>query len=169
MNEIAQELRVVGDALEHAWRQDVSARRLPRRRIMIGVLAAAMLLGAGAAIGSGVLKSEEEQAEGLLGGYRLFENSTPTCTSISVTSYRCILDRVPTGMTFFDEDRQPVYNKFLGLKVATVDATLHIDGACVAVSADGRRWDCYLGEEAVRRGLLRRNLLGTYMPNPPTA
>lgn len=160
MSEIAEELRVVGDALERAWRQEVGARRMPRRRIMIGVLAAAMLLGAGAAIGNSVLKSDAEEEAGLLGGHNVFEGTSPTCVSRSTTSFHCTLDRAPTGLTF------DVPNAYLGVKVQTVDADGRVDGGCVSVSTDGRAWDCYLGEAAVTHGIIGPDFLGEYQSGP---
>jgi hypothetical protein len=64
MSEIPEELRVMGDALERAWQKDVGARTLPARRILIGVVAAVMLLGAGAAIANSVLKSNADEEAG---------------------------------------------------------------------------------------------------------
>jgi hypothetical protein len=160
MSEITQELNVVGDALERAWRQDVGTRRLPRRRIMIGVLAAVMLLGVGAAIGNGVLKSDADEEAGLVAGHSVFDGTSPTCVRRSTTAFRCTLDRAPTGLTF------DVPNAYLGVKVQTVDANSRVDGGCVAVSADGRAWDCYLGEAAVARGIIGPDFLGEYQPGP---
>ena len=166
MSEIAQELRVVGDALERAWRQDLGTRRLPRRRITIGVLAAVMLLGAGAAIGNSVLKSDADEEAGLLGGHNVFEGTSPTCERRSATSFHCTLDRAPTGLTFYDDEMNLLTDAYLGVKVETVDASSRIDGGCVSVSKDGRAWDCYLGEAAVAHGIIGPDLLGQYLPGP---
>jgi hypothetical protein len=166
MSEIAQELSVVGDALERAWRRDVGGRSLPRRRTVIGALAAVMLLGAGAAIGNSVLKSDADEEAGLLGGHNVFEGTSPTCVRQSTTAFHCTLDRAPTGLTIFDEEMNPDPNAYLGVKVQTVDANKRVDGGCVSVSADGRAWDCYLGEAAVSHGIIGPDLLGEYLPGP---
>lgn len=166
MSEIAEELRVVGNALERAWRKDVGARRLPARRIAIGVLAAVMLLGAGAAIGNSVLKSDADEEAGLLGGHNVFKGTSPTCERRSTTAFRCTLERPPTGLTFSDDDGNLLTDAYLGVKVQTVDARSRIDGGCVSVSKDGRAWDCYLGEAAVTQGIIGPGLLGQYQPGP---
>jgi hypothetical protein len=166
MSEIAQELSVVGDALERAWGRDIGPRRLPTRRITIGVLAAVMLLGAGAAIGNSVLKSDADEEAGLLGGHNVFEGTSPTCVRRSTTAFHCTLDRAPTGLTFYDEEMNLDPNAYLGTKVQTVDANSRIDGGCVSVSKDGRAWDCYLGEAAVTHEIIGPGLLGQYMPGP---
>lgn len=54
----------------------------------------------------------------------------------------------------------------LGTKIQTVDARSRIDGGCVAVSKDGRAWDCYLGEAAVNHGIIGPDLLGQHLPGP---
>jgi hypothetical protein len=102
------------------------------------------------------------------GGWWLFHGSNPRCEARSATSFHCTLDEPPTGMTFYDEDGRELLDVFLGMKATTVDSDLRIDGACVSVRADGRAWDCYLGREAVERGLLHEHLLGQYQPEPPT-
>jgi hypothetical protein len=166
MSEIPEELRVMGDALERAWQKDVGARTLPARRIVIGVVAAVMLLGAGAAIANSVLKSNADEEAGLLGGHNVFEGTSPTCESRSTTAFHCTLDRAPTGLTFYDESLNLRPDAYLGTKVQTVDAQSRIDGGCIAVSKDGRAWDCYLGEAAVTRGIIGPNLLGRHLPAP---
>jgi len=42
----------------------------------------------------------------------------------------------------------------------------HIAGGCIGQDRDGRRWNCYLGEEAVRRHILVEDLLGESAPFP---
>ncbi len=166
MTEIGHELKAVGDALQRAWRRDLGSRSLPRRRIIIGVLAAAMLLGAGAAIGNGFLKSDADEEAGLLGGHNVFEGTSPTCVRRSTTAFRCTLDRAPTGLTIFDEGMNLDPNAYLGVKVQTVDVNKRVDGGCVSVSTDGRTWDCYLGEAAVTHGIIGPDFLGEYQSGP---
>ena len=166
MSEIAKELRVLGDALERAWQNDVGARRLPTRRLLIGVVAAVMLLGAGAAIGNSVLKSDADEEAGLLGGHNVFEGTSPTCERRSTTAFHCTLKSAPTGLTIYDEEMNPAPDAYLGVKVQTVDANSRVDGGCVAVSKDGRAWDCYLGEAAVAHGIISPEFLGEYQSGP---
>jgi hypothetical protein len=105
----------------------------------------------------------------MVDGYRLFAGSQPTCVSTSTTSFHCTLTTPPTGETFSNADGTPLTNVFLGMKAETVDASKHVDGGCVGVTADGLAWDCYLGQAAVDHGIIGQSFLGTYLPEPPTA
>jgi hypothetical protein len=174
MIDINAQLEHVGDALQNAWREDHARHRAtlrvrrPRRLVLTLALVAA-IVGGGAAIAAEVLKSAAQEQQGIVEGYQLFEGSSPTCTPLTATSFRCTLGKPPTGMTFYDEQGRPVLDRFLGLKAETVDSTRHVDGACVSIANDGRLWQCYLGQEAVDRGILNQQLLGRYEPQRPTA
>src|SRR4051812_49125500 len=149
MTEINQELQLVGDALQRAWRRDhAQTRGVRRRRFVFALILCTLVLGAGAAIANSVLKTEAEEQAGLLGGHHLFDGSHPTCVKLTGTSFHCTLQERPTGMTFSNQQGEPVQDVYLGFKTPTVDVTKHVDGGCVAVQADGRAWDCYLGQEA---------------------
>jgi hypothetical protein len=177
-----RQLEQVGDALEMAWRNDLNRvrerpRRLSgRRRLVLALALGAGILGGGAAIAAGVLKTTQEEERGILEGHVLFAGSDPTCTALSSTSFRCTLERPPTGMTFYEGPKgsteydektwTPAEDLLLGAKMQTVDSTSHIDGGCVSTRADGREWHCYLGQEAVRRGIIGPDLLGAYQPGP---
>jgi hypothetical protein len=175
-----QDLERTGDALQQAWHADLRRSRMSRlkghRRLVLAVALTAAVLGAGAAIAAGVIKTAADEERGILAGHTLFEGSDPTCTAVTDVSFRCTLEKPPTGMavytntpgktTYTPGTSTRVYDMFLGAKMQTVDSTLHIDGGCVATSADGRSWDCYLGQEAVRRGIIGPDLLGTYQPEP---
>ena len=171
MNETAHELKSLGDSLQRAWRADHGRRRGARSRrtrlaIVFGLIA--VLVAAGAAVGSRVLKTTEEEQQGLLGGHLLFKGTDPTCRQLTAASYSCVLARPPTAMTFYDDKGDRLTDVFLGVKTATVDTDKRVDGGCVSTSADGTRWDCYLGEEAVRHQIVSRDFLGKYLPEPPT-
>jgi len=174
MTEMTEHLDHVGDVLQDAWRRDHarSARfvqlRRPRRLLLVLALFAAIVCG-GAAIAADVLKSAEDEQQGMIEGYQLFDGSRPTCESLTSTSFRCTLAKPPTGMTFYDEHGQKLLDRFLGIKAETVDSTQHVDGACVSIRADGRAWNCFLGEEAVKHGLISAEMLGVYRPEAATA
>lgn len=51
--------------------------------------------------------------------------------------------------------------------IASVELRRLESGGCVATSDDGRIWECYLGDEAVRRGFVDKGFLGQYLPEPP--
>lgn len=56
--------------------------------------------------------------------------------------------------------------QFKGIVEPTVDATHHVDGGCRAISADGSRWQCYIGQAAVRQRIIGRALLGQDLSAP---
>lgn len=185
MTEVAEQLDRVGDALQRAWRQDHlrhQRHRLSRgpRRLAVVLALVAVLVGGGAAIAAGVLlKTAADEEQGMIRGHQLFAGSAPSCKPLSATSFRCTLDRPPTGMTFYAEDPKgstvydgkrytPVFDKFLGIKRATVDSTRHVDGGCISISANGRTWNCFLGQSAVDHEIIGPALIGTYTPEPPT-
>jgi hypothetical protein len=184
MTDVSVELDQIGDALQRAWREDHlrragRARLRPPRRIMLALAVLAVAIGGGAAIAAGVLKSTSDEEQGILGGHRLFAGSEPECRALSATAFRCTLDRPPTGMSFYRQDPNgatvyrgkrysPASDMFLGVKVPTVDSTSHVDGGCVSISADGRIWNCFLGQSAVDHGVIGAGYLGDYSPEPPT-
>ena len=153
-------LRRLGDALERAAEHDLAATRRPaRRRLRIGLVAAAVLvLGAGTAVASGVLFSDDERevAASLPAGAAIFEGIEPACRAVDEVVFDCTLPSAPA----------PEVTDFTGTIEPIVDATKHVSGACVGQASDGLRWRCYLGEEAVRRELISADFLGEYAPTP---
>jgi hypothetical protein len=170
MNEPAHELEVVGDALQRAWRADHDrCRRAHQRRFRLALVfvLSVVFVAASVAVASSVWKSASDEEQGLLGGHLLFKGTEPRCQQLTASSYSCVLARPPTEMTFYREDGRPRAGAYLGVKTATVDAHKRVDGGCVATSGDGRKWRCYLGEEAVRNGIVSRDFLGESLPEPP--
>ena len=136
-----------------------SSRRIPRRLLAVGA-AVVLLLGV---VGAGIaarqlLKSPAEEERGLPAGSALFIGTDPSCTTVDDHQFHCVLKSAPTV--------EYLEGSYVGSKMLTVDATKHIDGGCIARSADGLDWDCYLGEAAVDHGILVRDLLGQYQPGP---
>jgi hypothetical protein len=134
-------------------------RRMPHR--WVAVCAAFVLLLA--VVGAGIaarqlLKSPAEEEHGLPAGSALFIGTDPSCTTVNDHQFHCVLKSAPTV--------EYIEGSYLGSKMLTVDATKHIDGGCIARSADGLDWDCYLGEAAVEHDILVRDLLGQYQPGP---
>lgn len=170
MKELSADLMLVGDALQEAWRTEHQGRKQSSRprRLILALTLIALAVGAGAAIGGSFLKTADDQEAGLVAGWQLFAGSDPVCERLSAVSFNCTLAQPPTGMTFYDEQGNQLLDAFLGIKAETVDSTRHIDGACAALSRDGRRWECLLGGEAVKRGWLAPNRLGTFLPETPT-
>jgi hypothetical protein len=170
MSEATNELRILGDCLQEAWRADhlERARRKPRRKLALVIAVGILFVAGGAAIASSVLKSSAEEAQGLLGGHLLFRGTHPTCEQLTATSFVCTLESVPTEMTFYGPDGGELHDVYLGFKTATVNTQHRVDGGCVATTADGRTWRCYLGQEAVTRDIIGASYLGAYQPEPPT-
>jgi hypothetical protein len=54
----------------------------------------------------------------------------------------------------------------MGTVEPTVDATKHVNGGCRSLASDGREWECYIGDEAVKRQIIGAGLLGEYAPTP---
>ena len=135
---------------------------------MVILAAAAVLVAAGTAVASSLFKSASDEQQGLLNGYALFKGTHPTCQRLDDISFSCTLDKPPTEITFYGPDGHLLPNAYLGVKAETVNSSRHVDGGCVATSADGRAWHCYLGEEAVRQRIIGQDYLGTYLPQPPT-
>ena len=186
MTVLPDHLQRLADDLDQAWQRAVAVQRrspfLRRRRLVASVAGVALAAGGGAAIGAGVLKTPAQEERGILDGHVLFAGSDPVCASLAADAFRCTLERPPNGMTFYRPNAgrgsasapktfdpkawTPDDDMFLGVKVATVDASKRIDGGCVSISADGRAWNCFLGERAVDEGIIGRDLLGAYQPEP---
>lgn len=164
MNDIDLELIRIGNELRNAAQRDLAQPRVPRRRLVTLLVAALVVLGAGAGIAATVLnKTAQQEERGLVDGSATFAGTHPTCTQVSLTQFHCVLASVPTELTF------PNGGTFVGVKMSSVDSTKHVDGGCVGRSRDGLVWDCYLGQEAVRRGIVDSGYLGQFVPDPPHA
>lgn len=152
-------LDATGDVLQRAWRADLRRGRRNVRRLVV-VAIAVLVIGASAAAASSLLKSPEQESASMVAGVTLFQGSHPSCVMTSPTSYRCTLASTATGETFGGND------PFLGMKMETVGADKRVDGGCVSVAADGKTWDCYVGQDAVDRGIIGPQLLGALSPEP---
>jgi hypothetical protein len=158
MKDLTDDLERLGDALQRATRRD-SFRHVPtrtRRHVFVAVAIAVGLLVLGSiAIAATIWPTPTSTAEshGLLASDAVFAGTHPHCDQVASAQFRCLLDAVPTGLV--------VSGPYTGTRVATVDAQSHVNGGCVATSADGRIWDCYIGQPAVERGIVDQSYLGT--------
>jgi hypothetical protein len=143
-------LDLLGDALEQAARRDVGRRRRRTAVRLAAAVTAVAAIGAGAAVASGVL-SGETVARGMPAGSVIFGGTEPTCTLLGDGStYDCTLAKLPT---------EDVLDDYTGSKqLVTIDG--RIAGGCIGQDRDGRRWACFLGDDAVQRQILVRDLLG---------
>jgi hypothetical protein len=148
------DLRMLGDALERAARRDLQ----PRRRVLLATagVAALLAIGVGAAIAAGVF-SNDQVARALPAGSVLFGGTHPTCAlQDDGVTYACNLAALPTKEYIPDHRgaKEPI----------TIDK--HIAGGCIGLDREGRRWNCYLGEEAVKHQIVDEGMLGQYSPVP---
>jgi hypothetical protein len=130
------------------------------RRKLVFIAAIAVLLGA---VGGGIaavraLTTPAQEEQKLPDGSAMFVGTHPTCTQASSVQFRCVLESAPSV--------EYIVGSYLGAKMPSVDATKHIDGGCIATSADGLQWDCYLGQAAVAHDIIDGSLLGQDQPEP---
>jgi hypothetical protein len=139
----------LGDELERAARRDLGRRRRLAVRAAAAVTAVAAI-GAGAALASGVF-SGETVARSMPAGSVIFGGTEPTCELAGDgITYRCTLASLPT---------EEIVSDHTGSKqLITIDD--RIAGGCIGQDREGRRWHCFLGEEAVKREILVHDLLG---------
>ena len=161
MTNLEVELAHLGDALETAVARQLEGRRRRRRfarpRTIALVAATALVLGAaGVGIGASLLKTPAQESQGLLDANATFAGTHPQCVAVAPQHFRCTVDQTPSGLV--------VQGSWIGTKMASVNSERRVDGGCVAVSADGRTWDCYLGDLAVKRGVADPTFLGQYLP-----
>jgi hypothetical protein len=159
MTNLEVELAELGDALERAVARQLERPRSRRRRTMVLVAATALVLGAaGVGIGASLLKSPAQESRALLDANATFAGTHPQCVAVAPQHFRCRVDETPPGLV--------VEGSWMGTKMATVDSERRVDGGCVATSDDGRTWECYLGDLAVKRGVADPTFLGRYVPEP---
>jgi hypothetical protein len=152
-------LTALGDALEAAAARDLATarrvRHVRRRRLAIAAVAAAVVVP-GAAIAAVELSSDDVAAS-LPAGTLALAGTEPSCTVVrDGVEYRCTLKRAPA----------PEVSDWKGTVEPTVDKTKHVNGGCRSLASDGRTWECYLGQEAVRQKIISAGFLGQYAPGP---
>jgi hypothetical protein len=156
-----------GDALHRAWQRDLTrSPRLAKRRTAILALAAVLVVGASTAVAASLFKSPADEQNGIQEADTLFVGSNPHCVTTSPSAFRCTLDSTPQGQRFYAQNGSQLLNVFLGMKMPTTNADHVVDGGCVGRTPDGRVWDCYLGAEAVARGVVSSQILGHVSPGP---
>jgi hypothetical protein len=95
-------------------------------------------------------------AGGMLAGAAIFAQSDPTCALDSDgKTYRCTLKNAPA----------PEITNFLGAGETLVIAG-KVAGGCVGLERDGMTWNCFLGRDAVDRGIVDKDFLGQPAPFP---
>jgi hypothetical protein len=151
------ELAVLGDALERAAAADLTVPTRRRRRLMVAIAALAIAIP-GLALAADALIGPEQVAAGLPAGTKMLAGTEPRCTVVEQgVEYHCVLTRLPAS---------PEVSDLTGTVEPTVDATKHVNGGCRSLRADGRDWQCYLGDAAVEQQIISRGFLGQYAPEP---
>jgi hypothetical protein len=138
-----------------------SMHSVSHRRMLVLAIAAAVMLGGvgGGLAASGFFTTTPAQEEqGLPDGSATFIGTHPTCAQTNDQHFHCLLKSKPS-VEYID-------GSYLDAKMPSVDASKHINGGCIATTADGLTWDCYLGQAAVDHGILDASLLGQYQPMP---
>lgn len=154
MTDLPADLRSLGDDLERAARRDLASRRgTRRRRVVIGAVAAAVLVSGGAFAASRLV-DEHTVAVSLPAGTAALLGSTATCTEVHPgVEYRCTVDRPPDAAVESLDD-------WTGTVEPTLDADSRVNGGCRSENAAGTAWRCYVGQEAVRQQIVGPDFLG---------
>jgi hypothetical protein len=166
MTNLSPDLVRLGDALQRAAEADLALARAPqhapsrgRPRRLALVLAALAVVIPGGALAASTLIGTDDVERGLPAGTRFMIGTQPTCTVVRQdVEYHCVLGREPRG--------EIAPGQFKGTVEPIVDASRHVNGGCRAQSADGREWQCYIGEAAVQQRIISRDFLGEPTQGP---
>jgi hypothetical protein len=157
----------IGDALERAAAADLAraqrtarASRFRSRRFAVVAAALAVLIPAGAVTAT-ELVSNSDVAHSIPAGTLSLVGTEPTCATVTAgVEYHCTLAKDPSTTG------GPLPGQWKGTVEATVDGTKHVNGGCRSLSDDGRVWECYIGEAAVKQSIISQGFLGNYAPSP---
>jgi hypothetical protein len=154
---LSPRLERLGDALQAAAAADLAPRRTRRRRRRLVAAAVVVAVGVpGGALAAGVF-STDDVAKSLPAGTLALEGTEPSCTVVrDGVEYHCTLKRAPAHEV----------SDWKGTVEPTVDATKHVNGGCRSLASDGKTWECYLGQEAVRQKIIGAGFLGQFAPGP---
>ena len=153
--DFSADLARLGDDLERAAARTLATRRRrPRARAAAVAFVLLTVIATGTAVATRMF-SPKQVAAGMPAGALIFGDTHPTCTLASDgTTYRCTLAQAPTK-----EPYEPGAKELLA-----IDG--RIAGGCIGRDEAGLRWDCYLGTEAVRQGVLTEDLLDQPLQGP---
>jgi hypothetical protein len=160
MNKAATDLTRLGDALEQAAARDLDTQARPPRRSkrLVAILAIpVVVVVTGASFAAAKLISGEDVAASIPAGTLWLAGTEPTCTVVKQNvEYHCVLAHAPSD----------ALSDWMGTVEPTVDANKHVNGGCRSLASDGREWQCYIGEEAVKQKIVSQGFLGEYAPTP---
>ena len=158
MTGLDSSLTKLGAALERAAASDLDRPRArPRRAVLLAAAVAGIVVLTGAGFAAVRLISGGDVAASLPAGTLSLAGSEPKCTGVTPNvEYHCVLAHAPA----------PEVSDWMGTVEPTVDATKHVNGGCRSLASDGREWQCYIGEEAVKQRIIGRDFLDEYAPTP---
>jgi hypothetical protein len=149
-------LTTLGDQLEAAARRDLEQRPRRSRRLVVAVVALAIVVPAAAYAGERLI-SNDDVAASMPAGTLALAGTEPKCTTVQAgVEYACELATPPA----------PEVSDWQGTVEPTVDASKHVNGGCRSLNSAGTKWECYLGQAAVRQQIVSASFLGEYAPSP---
>jgi hypothetical protein len=150
------DLERLGRTLHRATRRDLRRRKLERSR-RVAVVALAVCAAFAAVAGATGLFSGDDVAAGMPAGAVMFGGTHPACSDADAGgAFHCTLRSLPTEETLDD---------YTGSK-ELINLRGRVAGGCIGQDAQGREWDCYLGEAAVKHEILSHDLLGQPASGP---
>jgi hypothetical protein len=147
----------LGEALEQAAAAHLAAGTHSRRTRWILAAAVVCVAIPGLAFAANSLLSTDEVARSLPAGTLALLGTEPTCTVVQANvEYHCTLAKAPA----------PELSDWTGTVEPSVDGTKHVNGGCRSLRADGREWECYIGQAAVNQKIVSADFLRAYAPTP---
>jgi hypothetical protein len=158
MTGLDSSLTKLGAALEKAAASDLDRPRVrPRRAVLLAAAVAGIIVLTGASFAAVRLISGGDVAASLPAGTLSLAGTEPKCTVVTPNvEYHCVLAHAPA----------PEVSDWMGTVEPTVDANKHVNGGCRSLASNGREWECYIGEAAVKQQIIGPDLLGEYAPTP---
>jgi hypothetical protein len=154
--QVTTKLESLGDVLEAAAARDLAKPRRQPPRLVIALLALAVIVPAAAFAGARLV-SNAEVAKSLPAGTLSLGGTEPTCTIVKDgVEYHCVLAKAP----------KPEVSDWKGTVEPTVDATKHVNGGCRSLNSGGTEWECYIGQAAVDQQIIGSGFLGSAAPAP---
>jgi hypothetical protein len=148
------------DALTLATASPSRFRRSPghprfRRAVVLSIAALAL---PGAALAATTLFGAEDVERGLPDGAQVLNGSDPKCTEVEPgTVYDCALKIAPHDVPGGLGEPGVSWRNAVSLMA---DRDERVNGGCVAQTADGMNWRCYVGRAAAEQWILDARLLG---------
>jgi len=151
--------------LEQAARRDLRGAQRHRAPRAVLVVALVSAVGTGGAAAAGVF-SPDDVATAMPEGSALFGSIQPDCTlDDDGVTYRCTLDSPPdpTNGDPLASAHYQSYGYEGDRQLLGIDE--RVGGGCIGVNAEGTRWRCYLGDEAVAHDVFIKEFLGHSLRN----